>query len=51
MTLTAGHAYRLHLSDHYNMSYMASNAAYNGAGGKAGPLNRANIAAVSLRQI
>ena len=33
---TAGKTYRIHLSDHYNMSYLVSYAAYNHAGGQAG---------------
>lgn len=46
--LTAGMTYRIHISDHHNMSYLAFNAAYNGPGGKQA-INRANIEGVRLR--
>jgi hypothetical protein len=49
--LTAGMTYRIHISDHHNMSYLETNATYDGPGGQQGPINRANIAGVRLRQV
>jgi hypothetical protein len=48
VSLTAGVAYKIQLKDYYNMSYLQSNAAYNGAGGSGGPVNRANISGLKI---
>ena len=39
---------RVEISDHFNMSYLQSSASYSGPGGKAGPVNDANVAALQL---
>jgi hypothetical protein len=46
-TLPAGR-YRLVLDDHFNMSALAANARYAGAGGEAGPLNHAEVLRVRV---
>ncbi|MBB3229196.1 MGH1-like glycoside hydrolase domain-containing protein [Halomonas stenophila] len=48
VSLEAGHRYSVTIRDHYNMSYFEHFAIYNGAGGRDGPVNRANIAEVKL---
>jgi hypothetical protein len=40
--------YTLELSDFFNMSELAANAAYTGPGGKDGPINEARVAAITL---
>jgi hypothetical protein len=45
--LTPGR-YTIELSDFFNMSALAANATYTGPGGKAGPVNEARIAAVTI---
>jgi hypothetical protein len=47
VTLPAGR-YRLDLSDFLNMSALAANATYKGAGGPDGPVNAVRIAAVMI---
>ncbi|MGZ9157634.1 MAG: hypothetical protein ACXW36_02080 [Nitrospira sp.] len=47
-SLTAGVPYKLRIKDFYNMSYLASNAKYNYAGGSKGPVNRANISGLKI---
>lgn len=40
--LDAG-TYRVELAEHFNMSHLAANARYRGAGGMSGPCNRAQV--------
>lgn len=47
VALEAGH-YTLELRDFYNMSYLQSNGSYTAAGGKGGPVNRADIYGVRI---
>ena len=47
-SLTAGVTYKIRIKDFYNMSYLASNANYGGAGGSNGPINRANISGLKI---
>lgn len=47
VTLPAGR-YRVELLDFFNMSYLQSNASYGGPGGVGGPLNAAEIYALSV---
>ncbi len=44
-------AYRLRLSDFYNMSYLESNASFSGAGGTAGPSNRFDLLGVRVQRV
>ena len=46
--LAAGAAYRIRMSDFYNMSYLQSNRTFSAAGGVAGPSNRFDIYGVRL---
>lgn len=48
VSLTAGVTYKIRVKDFYNMSYLASNAIYGGAGGSGGPVNRANIPSLKI---
>lgn len=48
--LQAG-AYRVRISDFYNMSYLESNASFSGAGGTDGPSNRFELLGVRLQQV
>lgn len=49
--LEGGQSYRIELSDFYNMSYLDGNASFTGAGGSAGPWNRADILGVRVREL
>jgi hypothetical protein len=40
--------YTLELSDFFNMSAIAANARYTGPGGRAGPVNEARVAAITI---
>ncbi|MEW7866870.1 hypothetical protein [Aeromonas diversa] len=40
--------YSVRVSDFYNMSYLGSNESYNDAGGREGPVNRVDLAALLL---
>ena len=44
-------AYRLRMSDFYNMSYLESNASFSGAGGTQGPWNRFDIYGVRVQRV
>ena len=44
-------SYTLRMSDFYNMSYLESNASFSGAGGTAGPWNRADIVGIRLQRV
>jgi hypothetical protein len=46
--LNADTAYRIEMSDFYNMSYLQSNSSYSAAGGRSGPSNRIDIFGVRL---
>ena len=46
--LKANVAYRIEMSDFYNMSYLSSNASFSAAGGVDGPSNRFDIYGVRL---
>lgn len=46
--LKAGQAYRIRMSDFYNMSYLQSNSTFSAAGGVDGPSNRFDIYGVRL---
>jgi hypothetical protein len=48
--LAAG-TYSLQVSDFYNMSYLASNSSFSGAGGVEGPSNRFDIYGVRLLRV
>jgi hypothetical protein len=48
--LQAG-AYRIHMSDFYNMSYLEANASFSAAGGTGGPWNRFDIFGVRLLRV
>ena len=48
VSLTAGVAYKIQIKDYYNMSYLQSNATYNGPGGSGGQVNRANISGIKI---
>lgn len=39
---------QLELGEYFNMSYLGSNATYNGSGGRGGPVNRASIASFRI---
>lgn len=43
--------YSLHVTDFYNMSYLESNTTYTGNGGKDGPMNRIDIAAIRIQSV
>jgi len=43
-------AYRLRLSDFYNMSYLESNASFTGTGGTTGPSNRFDLYGVRVQR-
>lgn len=45
--LEAG-VYRVDLAEHFNMSHLAANARYRGAGGLSGPCNRALVHMISI---
>ncbi len=49
--LQAGTEYRLQLVDHYNMSFLQSNASYGAAGGRDGPVNEARIQALEVMRL
>ena len=44
-------AYRVRLSDFYNMSYLESNASFSGAGGTGGPSNRVDLFGVRVQRM
>jgi hypothetical protein len=44
-------AYRIEMSDFYNMSYLSSNASFSAAGGVDGPSNRFDIYGLRLLPI
>ena len=44
-------AYRLRLSDFYNMSYLESNASFTGTGGASGPSNRVDLYGVRVQRV
>jgi hypothetical protein len=44
-------AYRIRMSDFYNMSYLVANAGFSGAGGTDGPSNRVDIVGVRLQRV
>lgn len=44
-------AYRLRMSDFYNMSYLESNATFSGAGGTQGPWNRVDIHGLRVQRV
>nr|WP_314543595.1 esterase [uncultured Massilia sp.] len=46
--LKTGQAYRIRMSDFYNMSYLQSNSTFSAAGGVEGPSNRFDIYGVRL---
>jgi hypothetical protein len=49
--LKANAAYRVELSDFYNMSYLQSNSSFSAAGGVEGPSNRFDIYGVRLLRV
>jgi hypothetical protein len=49
--LTPGRAYRIEMSDFYNMSYLQSNSTFSAAGGVEGPSNRFDIYGVRLLRV
>jgi hypothetical protein len=49
--LTPNAAYRVELSDFYNMSYLQSNNSFSAAGGAEGPSNRFDIYGVRLLRV
>jgi hypothetical protein len=49
--LKASTAYRVELSDFYNMSYLQSNSSFSAAGGVEGPSNRFDIYGVRLLRV
>ncbi|ALK98704.1 esterase [Massilia sp. WF1] len=49
--LTAKTAYRIEMSDFYNMSYLQSNSSFSAAGGVEGPSNRFDIYGVRLLRV
>ncbi|MFC5461438.1 esterase [Massilia niabensis] len=46
-----GGAYRIRMSDFYNMSYLEANATFSAAGGASGPSNRFDIHGVRLLRV
>jgi hypothetical protein len=44
-------AYRIRMSDFYNMSYLESNASFSGAGGTSGPSNRFDLYGVRVQRV
>jgi hypothetical protein len=44
-------AYRVRMTDFYNMSYLESNASFTGAGGTDGPSNRFDLYAVRIQRV
>jgi hypothetical protein len=44
-------AYRIRLTDFYNMSYLESNASFTGAGGTGGPSNRFDLYGVRMQRV
>jgi hypothetical protein len=44
-------AYRVRVSDFYNMSYLESNASFSGAGGTGGPSNRFDLYGVRVQRV
>ena len=44
-------AYRVRMSDFYNMSYLESNASFSGAGGTGGPSNRFDLFGVRVQRV
>jgi hypothetical protein len=48
LRLNAGSAYRIEMSDFYNMSYLQSNSSFSAAGGVNGPSNRVDLFGVRL---
>jgi hypothetical protein len=44
-------AYRIEMSDFYNMSYLQSNSTFSAAGGIEGPSNRFDIYGVRLLRV
>ncbi|CAH0140892.1 hypothetical protein SRABI118_00281 [Massilia sp. Bi118] len=49
--LKAGRAYRIEMSDFYNMSYLQSNSSFSAAGGAEGTSNRFDIYGVRLLRV
>jgi hypothetical protein len=49
--LDAGAAYRVEMSDFYNMSYLQSNSSFSAAGGVEGPSNRFDIYGLRLLRV
>jgi hypothetical protein len=44
-------AYRVRMSDFYNMSYLESNAGFSGAGGTSGPSNRFDLYGLRVQRV
>lgn len=51
VSLDAGTAYRITVSDYFNMSYLDFFAIYRGRGGAEGALNSADIAALNVTRM
>jgi hypothetical protein len=49
--LDAGAAYRVEMSDFYNMSYLQSNSSFSAAGGVEGPSNRFELYGIRLLRV
>ena len=49
--VSIGGAYRVEMSDFYNMSYLQSNSSFSAAGGLDGPSNRFDIYGVRLLRV